>query len=229
MTPIRCIASPTAGHTMVEVSVSAAILAVLSFGAVIFLGGTMESMHSTSDTARVQNQGVSGVLSLEQDFSRSDPHHIEIVAESQVHDRIYLQVPIEIGASGPVWGAARFEREDPTGVGGPQRSSEWRIRYRVVGSNLVREIVDANDRPLARSETVVVRDLVPPEHILSQSRLGSLLGRSPVFHVEQIDPGGAPNLYAVWMTTALTSVNAKGLLEVGPTQSCRATLRANRH
>ncbi|MBL8900012.1 MAG: prepilin-type N-terminal cleavage/methylation domain-containing protein [Planctomycetes bacterium] len=226
------------GLSMIELTISASIFAILSVGAVVFFRGTMKSMDESAQGSRVLNVATSGITFLQRDFGMSTPSHIWVEASNPCCDEVRLQVPVDLDAAGPIWGAVSAQpievNEEPR-----QRHPGWKVRYHVEGSTLVRDIVDEEDEPVAGTAIVIARDLLPYEAVArlfgtggGQTRGGttSTQPRVPkIFRIWQPDPGDAPRIYAGVITTAVPISDGDGQMKLGPWNEHRTTLRAERN
>jgi prepilin-type N-terminal cleavage/methylation domain-containing protein len=226
------------GMTMIELAISASIFAVASVGAVAFFRGTMKSMDDSAQGSRVLNVATSGITFLQRDFAMSTPSRISVESECPCYDEVRLQVPVDLDASGPVWGAVSSQ---PIEVNGEprQRHPDWKVRYHVDGSALIRDLVDENGEPVAGTAIPIARDLLPYEAVQrlfgtsgGQTRGGTTTTSTRVpkiFRIWQPDPGDAPRIYAGVITTAVPIMDGSGRSTLGPWNEHRTTLRAERN
>lgn len=225
----RVLASRAAerGVGFIEIMISASILSIVAFGAVVFFRGTMRSMEDSAQSSRDLNVATAGQTYLERDFAHASPERIAIESVCPCYDEVRLQVPVDLDASGPVWGAVSPR---PIEVGGEprQRHPDWKIRYRVDGTQLIRDLVDDAGVAVAGSAIVIARDLLPYSSSLLRTVGGNLTGPK-IFRIWQPDPSSAERIYAGVLTTAVPRLGDSGRLEPGSPREHRITLRAERN
>jgi prepilin-type N-terminal cleavage/methylation domain-containing protein len=214
------------GFTLIEVAISASIFAVVSVGAVVFFRGTMQSMDESAQSSRVLNVASAGLTYLQRDFALSTPSHISIASVSPCCDEVRLQVPIDLDAAGPVWGAVSAKEIEVDGSP-RQRHPGWQVRYHVEGSLLLRDLLDEEGEPVAGTALVIARDLLPDEIVSGSARGGTAAPK--IFRIWQPQPQQAERIYAGALTTALPVIDANGRPAIGPWKEHRTTLRAERN
>lgn len=214
------------GFSLVEVAISASILAVVSVGAVVFFRGTMKSMDESAQTARVLNVASSGLAHLERDFAHSTPDRIWIEPIGACYDDLRMQVPVGFDSSGPVWGAMSAR---PIEVNGEevQHHPNWKVRYHVEGTILLRDLVNEAGEFVPGTATVIARDLLPYEAASSANHGGT--AQPKIFRLWQPDPVGAKRIYAGVLTTAVPVIDGNGTAILGPWKEHRTTLRAEKN
>lgn len=143
----------SSGYTILEISVSAALLGVMSVGSIAFFRGTMNTMHETVAVAQKQNSRGAGLDLLQRDLQRTDPEHMRIDTSDPEGDTLELQVIIGMDTAGPIWGA----QVPGCKVDGGKKPG-WSMRYQVDDGELVRVFLDEAGRE-TEYEEVLVRGL----------------------------------------------------------------------
>ncbi|MBK9385957.1 MAG: hypothetical protein IPN34_14190 [Planctomycetes bacterium] len=170
--------SSVSGYTILEISVSAALLGVMSVGSIAFFRGTMDSMHETVSVAQEANARGAGLDLLQRDLQRTDPEHLRIDTSDPEGDILELQVIIGMDTGGPIWGA----HVPGCKIDGGKKPG-WSMRYQVDDGEFVRVFLDEAGRE-TEYEEVLVRGL-------------AVDGSRKSLSITRPDPTNAPMLLSI--------------------------------
>lgn len=171
------------GYTILELSVSAALLGVMSVGSIAFFRGTLGSMNETVSVAQETNARGAGLDLLQRDLQRTDPEHLRVDTSDPAGDALELQVIVGLDASGPLWGAVIPGLKEDGG-----RKPGWSVRYEVARGELVRLFLDDAGQPTSYRE-VLTRGLADD-------------GCTKALAITRPDPANAPMLLSIEVQTA---------------------------